>query len=111
MALSLSDRSPPRSAADRQEHHRIFAVPSARGNFFRASQKSSPSPDQRAKAIHSARVKLPGTAGITFIAMIAAETAAPQRASNRPPDVFAGTPGRDRARNAAQAVNQPTPTA
>src|SRR5260221_14141176 len=49
------------------------------------SQKAAPRRDHRAKAIHSARVKLPGTEGTIFIATIAAAPAAPNAGRARPP--------------------------
>src|SRR6202022_4717304 len=62
-----------------------------------------PRPDQSRNAVHSARVKLPGTPGTTFIAMIAKDTAAPASAAPRPEI--------PRARAAAHVESQPTPTA
>ena len=47
------------------------------------SQKSSPKADHAANAIHSARVKLPGTDGTTFIRTIATLTR--RRATPSPP--------------------------
>src|SRR5260221_11742314 len=57
------------------------------------TQKAAPRRDHRAKAIHSERVKLPGTDGTTFIAPIAAATAAPNAASAASPRKR-GPPGR-----------------
>src|SRR5712671_3884312 len=70
----------------------------------------SPNADQEAKAIHSGRVKLPGTDGTTFIRMIDALTAHPSHAISGGVDVSAALPLR-RSRYATHADSQPTPTA
>jgi hypothetical protein len=48
-----------------------------RADRGRPHQKEAPIPDHAASAIHSARVKLPGTAGTIFMRTMAADTAAP----------------------------------
>src|SRR5258706_16455703 len=64
----------------------------------------NPARDQDPNAIHSARVKLPGTNGRTFIRMTASLAAAPAAAAHRPSCRFL-------RRSAAHAETQPTPTA
>ena len=76
-------------AAESQDHkHDLSAfsrfVP-IRARRGRSSQNTRPKPDQAANAIHSARVKLPGTAGTTFIRMIATLTAAAEPRHRRRP--------------------------
>src|SRR5205085_3735897 len=64
-----------RSAAEGQVRGMLDPFEGAsEGDRGRRAQKTSPSADQSAKASHSAREKLPGTAGMIFIATTPQET-------------------------------------